>query len=223
MAPPLNLYDFVLLVRSRWRWFLVLPTLSVTVTAAVVLLTPGAHVARAVVLIDPSFPAARALPLLTRYAAVEPRKSDGQVMVLTASAATSEEAVVLVTAAITSVTLTARSETRLRQNDLARLMHERRRLLARRDRFALIDYGALSARIESFRSSTPAANVKIVEIVEPVVTIRPQRLRPYPLIVSAMSAMVVAFFAACVQAWWAAERARRPASAFNWRFPSPRE
>lgn len=207
----MTFYDFVLLARARWRWFLVLPAVSITVTAAGLLLTPGAHGARAVVRIDPSFPAARALSLLTRYAAVEPRKSDGQVMALTASAATPHEAVVLVTAAITSVTNTARSEARQRQNELARLMQERRRLLARRDQFALIDYKVLAVRIERLRSSTPAAHVTIIEIIEPIVTIRPQRLRPYPLAASGMSALVVVFLAACVQAWWVAERALRSA------------
>ena len=119
-----------------------------------------------------------------------------------ARAATEREAIRLVRTAIAIVNMNA-----LAQRE--RAVADRRTMLRRSDRFAVIDYQSLTKLIETLGTELP------LELLEPVIARRPAPLHLYPLVASLVASLVVVFAGVFISAWWVAERAARATRVSN--------
>ena len=158
----MTLYDAILLLGARWRWLLLLPTLAMAVSFAIMLVTSTS--------LDP----------MREIVVVAERERE----------------------------VAVRRERRLRAS-LDQAVAERARVRARgRDIFALIEYGALTSRIESLHR-------EVATLVEaPLPTPNVPKLPAPPstmlrLLAAAIAGLVAAGCGVFMQAWWAAERAAR--------------
>ena len=211
----MSLYDALLVLRARWPWLVGFPFLAMLAAAvAMGLWTSPQYEVRAVVQLDPSVPSARVVARIRADGefTVIPRKGDSQTFEIVAQAAIPEQALRSVKNAIAIVNaeeatrrLFARRVAR-RALDVA--LAERRVVMARTDRFAIVDYQILAQRIASLNNGAPGREVAL-ELLGREMVPPPPAINLRTLGIAAFAGFVTAFVGVFLRAWWMAERAAR--------------
>lgn len=211
----MTLYDALLLLRTRWPWLVSLPVIAMVAAAvATGVLTSPQYEARAQVELDRAVPSARVLDRIRADGplTVIARRGDSHVFEIIAQAATPEQALRSVKNAIAIVN--AEEATRRlfarRAFDvaLAVALAERRVVMARTDRFAIVDYQILAQRIASLNNGAPGREVAL-ELLGREMVPPPPAINLRTLGIAAFAGFVTAFVGVFLRAWWMAERAAR--------------
>ena len=207
----MTLYDAILLLRARWPWLVGLPCLALVAAAvAMGLLTIPQYETRAIVQLDPAVPSARVLARIRAdgQLTVIPRKSDSQTFEIVAQSAFPEEALRRVRTAIAAVNAEEQTRRLFARRALETALAERRVVMARTDRFAIVDYQILAQRIASLNNGAPGREVAL-ELLGREMVPPPPAINLRTLGIAAFAGFVTAFVGVFLRAWWMAERAAR--------------
>ncbi len=211
-ARPLavTLYETLLLVATRWRWLVLAPLVAGGASIGLApMLLPQEYEVRALIATEGA--AAPLVPILARTGVhVTARKGDPQLLDLILRAATPEEALGLMRSAVATAIDYGQQQREQQAREIARLERLREAVTQRIggavDGFALIEYQALTTRLERVRDGL-ANEATLLGFM----TIPPERVSLWRLAVAVGSAMILVICSILVHAWWCAERASWPA------------
>ena len=199
----MTLYDTLLLLATRWRWFVLIPLVAGGASIGVTAVLPQDVEIRAMIATEGT--AAPLVPILARTGVhVTARKGDPQLLDLILRAATPEEALGLMRSAVATAIDYGQQQRQRQDREIARLERHRQTINQRADGFALIEYQALTNRLERLRDGL-ATEAKLLGFM----VIPPERVLLWPLLVAMGSGVILVICGILGHAWWSAERAMR--------------
>lgn len=196
----MTVYETLLLLAPRWRWLVLVPLVAGGASIGVATVLPPVYEVQALIATEGA--AAPLVPILARTGVhVTARKGDPQLLDLILRAATPEEALGLMRSAVA----TAMDHGQRQDREIARLERLRKAVTQRVgegvDGFALIEYQALTNRLERLRDGL-ATEAKLLGFM----VIPPERVLLWPLLVAMGSGVILVICGILGHAWWRAER-----------------